>query len=46
MPFFSSKEAILQEQVGAENYKLIQQLRKVQARKGIQAALPFDIQFH
>jgi protease-4 len=46
LPFFTSKEALLQEQVGVENYKLIQQLRKVQARKGIQAALPFDIQFH
>ena len=46
MPFFSSKEALLQEQLGAENYQLIQQLRNVQARKGIQAALPFEIQFH
>ena len=45
MPFFSSKEALLQEQLGVENYQLIQQLRKVQARKGIQAALPFEIQF-
>jgi len=46
MPFFSSKEALLQEQLGAENYQLIQQIRNVQARKGIQAALPFEIQFH
>lgn len=45
MPFFSSKEALLQEQLGVENYQLIQQLRNVQARKGIQAALPFEIQF-
>ncbi len=46
LPFLSSKETLLQEQLGPENYQVIQQLRKVQAHKGIQAVLPFDIQFH
>ena len=38
-----SKEQFIKEELGIENYKVIEQIRKVQARKGIQAAMPFEI---
>lgn len=43
IPFVKTKEAVLREEIGEENYKVIEQIRKVQARKGIQAALPFEL---
>lgn len=42
-PFTSSKESIIKEEIGNENYKFLQKLRKIQDRKGIQAMLPFEI---
>ncbi len=46
VPFMKTKESFIKEEVGEENYKVIEQLRKVQARKGIQASLPFEINIH
>ncbi len=43
VPFLKSKESFIKEEVGEENYKMIEQIRKIQARKGIQAAMPFEI---
>jgi len=43
VPFMKTKEDFIKEEVGEENYKVIQQIRKVQAKKGIQAAMPFEI---
>lgn len=43
LPFLKSKESFVKEEVGEANYKLIEQIRKVQARKGIQATMPFEI---
>lgn len=43
IPFIKTKEAFIKEEVGEENYKVIEQIRKVQAKKGIQAAMPFEI---
>ncbi|WP_269685735.1 signal peptide peptidase SppA [Flavobacterium lacustre] len=42
-PFAKSKESFIKEEIGAENYKLIQQLKQLQARKGVQALMPFEI---
>jgi len=43
VPFLKSKESFIKEEVGEENYKMIEQIRKIQARKGIQASMPFEI---
>jgi protease-4 len=43
LPFMKSKEQFIKEELGIENYKVIEQIKKVQARKGIQAAMPFEI---
>lgn len=43
LPFVQSKEEFIKAEVGEENYKVIEQIRKVQAKKGIQAAMPFEI---
>jgi protease-4 len=43
LPFIQSKESFIKEEVGQENYKIIEQLRKVQARKGVQALIPYEI---
>jgi protease-4 len=43
LPFLKSKEEFIKEELGAENYKIIEQIKKVQAKKGIQAAMQFEI---
>ncbi|HOZ76018.1 MAG TPA: signal peptide peptidase SppA [Flavobacterium sp.] len=43
LPFAKTKETLLREEIGEENYKIIEQIRKTQARKGIQAALPYEL---
>lgn len=43
IPFVKSKESFIKEEVGEENYKMIEQIRKMSAKKGIQAAMPFEI---
>ena len=37
------KESFIKEEIGIENYSLLHQIKKVQAQKGIQASLPFEI---
>ena len=46
VPFMKTKESFIKEEVGEENYKVIEQLRKVQTRKGIQMCLPYEINIH
>ena len=46
IPFLKTKENMIREEVGEENYKVIEQIRKVQSRKGIQASLPFEFNIH
>lgn len=43
LPFAKSKEAMIKEEIGEENYFLLQQIKKVQLQKGIQARMPFEI---
>ena len=45
-PFASSKKNIIKEEIGNENYQLLQQVKKFQSRKGVQAILPFEISIH
>ncbi len=42
-PFAKSKESFIKEELGEETFRLMEQLKKVQARKGIQAMMPFEI---
>lgn len=42
-PFAHSKEALIKEEIGEENYFLLQQMKKVQLQKGVQARMPFEI---
>ena len=45
-PFAKSKESFIKEELGEETYRLMEQLKRVQARKGIQAIMPFEITIH
>ncbi len=42
-PFAKSKESFIKEELGEETYRLMEQMKKVQSRKGIQAIMPFEI---
>ena len=42
-PFAKSKEALIKEEIGEENYFLLQQVKKIKLQKGIQARMPFEI---
>lgn len=42
---YQSKEAYLKEEIGEENYILIDKIRKMKKRKGIQAIMPYEISF-
>ena len=46
LPFAKFKESFIKEELGAEAYKILEQIKRVQARKGIQAALPYEITIH
>jgi protease-4 len=43
LPFAKSKESFIKEELGVETYRLMEQIKKVQTRKGIQAIMPFEI---
>ena len=45
-PFAKSKVSFIKEELGEETYRLMEQLKKVQARKGVQAMMPFEITIH
>ena len=41
-----TKESFIKEELGEETYRLMEQIKKVQARKGVQAMMPFEITIH
>ncbi|MGN7810653.1 signal peptide peptidase SppA [Flavobacterium sp. 22076] len=43
LPFAQSKEAFIKEEIGEENYLLIEQVKRFQKQKGVQAMMPFGI---
>ena len=43
VPFAKTKEDFIREEVGEENYRMIEQIRKLSAQKGVRASLPFEI---
>jgi len=46
LPFAKSKEELIKEELGEENYFVLQQIKKMQLQKGIQARMPFEITIH
>lgn len=43
LPFAKSKESFIKEEIGEDNYVILSKVKRVQAQKGIQASLPFEI---
>lgn len=43
MPFMQSKESFIKEEVGEENYQMIEQIRRMSTQKGMQALMPYEI---
>ncbi len=43
IPFLKSQENIIKEEIGNENYKIIEQIRRMNKQKGVQAVMPFEI---
>ena len=43
LPFAKSKESFIKEELGTQTYLLMQQIKRVQARNGVQAIMPFEI---
>jgi protease-4 len=46
LPFAKTKESFIKEEIGEDNYRLMQQVKKMQVQKGIQAMMPFEISVH
>jgi protease-4 len=46
LPFAKSKDAFIKEELGVEAYAILQRIKRVQTRKGIQAAIPYEITIH
>jgi protease-4 len=43
LPFANSKENFIKEEIGEENYKIMEQIKRLQSQKGVQAMMPFEI---
>jgi len=43
LPFAKSKEAFIKEELGEETYRLMEQIKRMQSQKGVQAMMPFEI---
>jgi len=42
-PFAKIKERWIKEEIGEENYKIMEQINRIQSYKGVQARMPFEI---
>ncbi len=42
-PFGKSKTAFIKEEIGEENYRLLEEVKRIKQRKGIQAILPLEL---
>jgi protease-4 len=43
LPFAKTKERWIKEEIGEENYKIMEQIKLIQSYKGVQARMPFEI---
>ncbi|MBE8725596.1 signal peptide peptidase SppA [Flavobacterium hungaricum] len=46
LPFAQSKEAFIKEEIGEENYKLLEQVKRFQKLKGVQTILPYGLNIY
>ena len=46
LPFTESKESFIKEELGEETYRLMEQIKRIQSQKGIQAMMPYEINIH
>lgn len=46
LPFLKTKENLIKEELGEGAYKILNQIKKIQSQKGVQAVLPFEISIH
>lgn len=46
LPFAKSKESFIKEEIGEENYKIMEEIKRLQSQKGVQAVMPFEINIH
>ncbi len=42
-PLIKTRESLIKEEIGEENYRIIQQIRNMNSRKGVQAMMPYEI---
>jgi protease-4 len=45
-PFVNSRESFIRQEIGEENYRIIEQIRRLNQQSGIQALLPFELNIH
>jgi protease-4 len=43
LPFAKSKESFIKEELGEETFRIMEQIKRIQSQKGVQAAMPFEI---
>ena len=46
MAMFKTKEHLLKEQLGEEGFQMLEQIKRVKSRKGIQAMMPYELEIH
>ena len=46
LAMFKTKEQLLKEQLGEEGFQMLEQIKRVKSRKGIQAMMPYEIVIH
>jgi len=45
-PFAKSKESFIKEELGEETFRIMEQIKRMQSQKGVQAIMPFEIIIH
>lgn len=43
---FKTKEQLLKEQLGEEGFQMLEQIKRIKSRKGIQAIMPYELEIH
>ena len=43
LPFATSKATFIKEEIGEDNYRILQEIKRLQTRSGVQAIMPFEI---
>ncbi len=46
LPFAATKESVLREELGEENYLILERLRKISKEKGVRAMMSFELNIH